>query len=61
MLMQMCGQWFVDMRLRLSSNFGNLYINEGKNFRYLTIYILMKETIFFFLGNNFRYSNFLVF
>lgn len=47
-LMQMCGQWFVDMRLRLSSNFGNLYINEGKNFRYLTIYILMKETIFFF-------------
>lgn len=44
-LMQVCGQWFVDMCLKLSSNFGNLYINEGNNFRYLAIYILLKETI----------------
>lgn len=44
-LIQVCGQWFIDMCLKLSSNFGNLYINEGNNFRYLAIYILLKETI----------------
>lgn len=44
-LMQVCGQWFVDMCLKLLSNFGNLYINEGNNFRYMAIYILLKETI----------------
>lgn len=43
--MPVCSQWLVDMCLKLLSNFGNLYINEGNNFRYLAIYILMKEII----------------